>query len=142
MPVLRAPQPQRAQNLPTSSAATDALVVLVVDDIPSVRRALCRALSRLGATTVEAGSIGEAMEACEGVAVDVALLDVVLDSGETGAQLATALAAVSPETEVVYMSGFDDDELERWGVPAGLPTWSKQDGVETLAGRIWSLGEG
>ncbi|MBW3553530.1 MAG: response regulator [Gemmatimonadetes bacterium] len=91
--------------------------VLVVEDEPRVRQLVAKVLRRRGFVVLEAGDAEAALRLFGDQAPDIALLltDVVMP-GMSGPQLADSLAAAHPQLKVIFMSGFDEDELAVRGV--------------------------
>ena len=95
---------------------SDRGTVLVVEDEAAVRKLAAKILRRQGYTVVEAGDAHEAVEiAASGQAINGLLTDVVLP-GMKGDELARTLRKMHPELRVIYMSGYEEDELSRQGV--------------------------
>lgn len=84
------------------------LLVLVVDDVESVRRLIRRVLEHAGHRVLEASDGVEAL-AClaENTAVDLVLTDLRMPNMD-GWELATRLSGRSPRVPVLFMSGFDE----------------------------------
>jgi DNA-binding response OmpR family regulator len=91
-----------------SSQVGDCLQILVVEDDPTLRRAIARALQRAGHEVVVAGRCGGA-RALSG-AFDVAVLDLELPDG-TGVDVAGELLALGRASGVVFFSGAADPSL-------------------------------
>lgn len=91
--------------------------VLVVDDDAAVRQLAARVLARCGYDVVEAVDGPSALAAGRKADRPIALLlsDVVLP-GMNGLELARALRDASPGMRVVFMSGFEEDELSGMGI--------------------------
>jgi CheY-like chemotaxis protein len=88
-----------------SLEAAHAATVLIVDDSPEVRRALARALRRLGHETRAVGSAAAALELLSGPNhFSVAFVDQDL-GGEYGSDLLHHLALNHPDVRRVLMSG-------------------------------------
>jgi CheY-like chemotaxis protein len=83
------------------------LLVLVVDDVESVRRLIRRVLEHAGHRVLEASDGVEAL-AClaENPAVELVLTDLRMPNMD-GWELATRLSGRSPRLPVLFMSGFD-----------------------------------
>lgn len=94
--------------------------VLVVEDEPRVRQLVAKVLRRRGFVVLEAEDAEAALRLFGDQAPDIALLltDVVMP-GMSGQQLADSLAAAHPQLKVIFMSGFDEDDLAVRGA-AGL----------------------
>jgi signal transduction histidine kinase len=77
--------------------------VLVVDDEGTVRHVLRQILEEQGCEVVDAGSAEEGLSLVDGLAVDVAMLDIVLP-GMNGIQLMETIESVSPQTQIIMMT--------------------------------------
>ena len=84
------------------------LLVLVVDDVESVRRLIRRVLEHAGHRVLEASDGVEAL-AClaEYPAVELVLTDLRMPNMD-GWELATRLSGRAPRVPVLFMSGFDE----------------------------------
>jgi PAS domain S-box-containing protein len=90
--------------------------ILLVEDDPIVRSLVRRLLSEYGYRVVVAENGSEALVLCETYRgpIDLLLTDVVMpDIG--GREVAERVAALRPETSVVYTSGYAGDVLESQG---------------------------
>lgn len=91
--------------------------ILLVEDEDSVRRLARRVLESQGYTVLEAinGEDALRMAADYGGVIDLLLSDVVMP--ELGGRLlAERLTAARPETEVLFITGYTDDEILRRGL--------------------------
>ena len=90
--------------------------VLVVEDEPAVRRALCDALQQLGYRTLEAEHADAALAvgASYEQAIHLLLTDLVMP-GLSGYELAAKFLAARSATRLVYMSGY--------ALPQRAATW-------------------
>ena len=90
--------------------------ILVVDDNASVREVVLRTLRAAGHSVEEAGSGPEAMRVAETTdqPFDVLLTDLLMP-GIHGRELARRLNVLWPRLEVIYMSGYTDDQVIRRG---------------------------
>ena len=110
-----------AQPAPTAEApvpaGTAVLRVLVADDHPLFRQAVCGAIARHEGLELvgEAGDGEEALELIDALHPDVAVLDYRMP-GLTGAEVCEALQSREdrPETSLLLLSAFEDGELV-WG---------------------------
>jgi PAS domain S-box-containing protein len=95
-------------------AAAAGETILIVEDEPAIRTALSRVLRANGYRVLEASNGGEALElaAEEPGAIHLLLTDVMMP-GIGGKELAERLLAVRPDTRVILMSGYTDDEALR-----------------------------
>lgn len=112
--------------------------VLLVEDEPPVREVTRRILSSLGYQVVAAASAAEALELVnrqEG-RFDLLLSDVIMP-GMGGPELASVLTARIPDLRVLFMSGYTDDSLDRYGLdPAKTPLLQKPFSAAELARRV------
>jgi two-component system cell cycle sensor histidine kinase/response regulator CckA len=91
--------------------------VLLVEDQEVVRSLAVRILRGKGYSVLEAGDGKEALKVSgshEGP-IHLMVTDVVMP-GMGGAELAQRMAKARPDTEIIYMSGYTDDEIVRHGV--------------------------
>lgn len=84
--------------------------VLIVEDEPTVRRAIARALGSHGWAVEQAGSVGRAVELIAQGVFDCAILDIDLPDG-TGVELAKRLQQAGRTERVIFFSGASDPEL-------------------------------
>lgn len=91
-----------------------AQTILVVDDEPLVLKLCSQILDHAG-YAVEAACDGKtALEICEsGKPIDIALLDVIMP-GMSGPELADRLAKLHPDVRIIFMSGYQDYQLEKY----------------------------
>jgi CheY-like chemotaxis protein len=129
-PAIDAPRPSVASS--RGSGET----VLLVEDAPSVRRALRLSLVRLGYEVLEArdAEAARALFDSPGVRVDVLLSDVVMP-GASGIELARGLLAERPSLPIVLMSGYSA-ELATEGLPSGVRFVAKPIEAATLAAAL------
>jgi PAS domain S-box-containing protein len=108
-----------ADETPTlaMAAPTGTETVLVVEDEDAVRELLRRTLSRVGYRVLEARDGGEATRVAQrhDGRIHLLITDVVLP-GMNGGELATELTRARPDLEVIFMSGYADNEVARRGV--------------------------
>jgi PAS domain S-box-containing protein len=91
--------------------------ILVAEDEAAVRALARHVLKMHGYTVLEAGHGREALRVAAEHAGPIHLLvtDVIMP-GMGGRQLTDQLAAIRPETKVLYLSGYTDDAVVRHGV--------------------------
>ncbi|MEW6755798.1 MAG: response regulator [Candidatus Latescibacterota bacterium] len=98
--------------------------ILLVEDEELVRNLARRVLSEQGHRVLEASNGTEALEVArrhDGT-IDLLLTDVVMP-GLNGRQLAERLVLERPGTRVLYMSGYTDDTILRYGLQEGCVTF-------------------
>lgn len=88
-------------------------LVLVVEDDPSTRRAICDILSLKQIQTLEADSGEECLELYKKYHKQIGLvcLDFNLASKLTGLQTAVQLKHLNPHINIVLLSGYNTDEI-------------------------------
>jgi PAS domain S-box-containing protein len=120
----------------TSRRGTE--TVLLVEDAAAVRSVIHEALARQGYTVLDAPNGVEALQiaASHPGPIHLLLTDVVMP-GLSGRQLSDALAAVRPDTRVLYTSGYTDDAVVRHGVlESGIAYLQKPFTVDGLARKV------
>jgi DNA-binding NarL/FixJ family response regulator len=93
--------------------------ILVADDSPIFREALAGMLAaEPGFEVVAAVSgVAAALRSSETLAPDIAIVD--MRSPGDGTAAITGICAVSPETQVIVLSGYDDHSLRASAAAAG-----------------------
>jgi signal transduction histidine kinase/ActR/RegA family two-component response regulator len=112
--------------------------VLLVEDEATVRSVAREVFQMAGYTVLEAATGEEALERIKQYSGVIHLLvtDVVMP-GMNGRELADRLAVDYPALEVLYLSGYTDDAIERHGVlEAGVELLPKPFTPDTLARRV------
>jgi two-component system, cell cycle sensor histidine kinase and response regulator CckA len=91
--------------------------ILLVEDEDQVRTVARGILKRHGYRVIEARSAGDALLLCQRHpdAIHLLLSDVVMPE-MSGPELAKQVAAVRPNTKVLFMSGYTDDSVMRHGI--------------------------
>lgn len=108
-------KPARAR--PAMARRSEGKVVLVAEDDPDVSAAVARMLRREGFQVLHGSSGPDALSKCRSYdgRIDLLLTDVVMP-GMSGRELAIHVQTLSPETRVLYMSGYSEDMIGRHGV--------------------------
>ena len=86
-------------------------ILIAEDDVP-LRGMLRKALTAAGYKVTEAGTGDEAREAYTRACPHVLLADLVLP-GLNGQELATQCRRHCPDTTLIFMSGYREEELQR-----------------------------
>ena len=91
---------------------TEAKTILVVDDEDKLREILKLGLTRHGFSVLEAASGEDALQLSKDYLgpIHLLLVDVVMP-GMSGVELAPQLLASRPDTKVILMSGYRDDQI-------------------------------
>jgi two-component system cell cycle sensor histidine kinase/response regulator CckA len=112
--------------------------ILVVEDDESSRMLAFELLTDLGYRVIQASSGHAALEAAalhEGP-VHLLLTDLLMP-GMNGRELSLEFARLHPETKVLFISGYDPDEIVRHGVlKPGTVMLQKPFDVDTLARKV------
>jgi PAS domain S-box-containing protein len=117
--------------------------ILIVEDEPSVRSAMRRALEDQGYEVIEAGSGAEALvrlgEAPGGV--HLVVCDLIMPQ-MSGGVLGATIRDRWPALPVLYVSGFPGAEGDEGMMPSGAPFLKKPFSPEALAARVRSVLDG
>lgn len=113
--------------------------VLVVEDEPTVRRAIVRALTASKWQVSQAGTVASALRCASELStpIECAVLDLELPDG-SGLDLATRLKARDPEIQIVFFSGSEDPELLSQASSLALSV-HKSEGIRTLVEQVLEL---
>ncbi len=120
------------------------LRVLLVDDHEVVRVGVRALIDRQPEMEVvgEAGTVREAIEQAKKLAPDVVVLDVRLPGG-TGLEACRQIKADRPETRVIMLTSFPDDEVLFEAIANGADGYVlKQIGSDELIGALERVGRG
>ena len=115
--------------------------ILAVDDDRALLNAVRRILAKAGYTVLTAETCPEAIEraADRRIAIDLLVADFTLP-GATGRQLADVLLRGRPELQVLYMSGYgEEDIVGAGGVREGAAFLQKPFAAEALLRRVQEL---
>lgn len=91
--------------------------ILVVEDDVSIKNLTCTILSGQGYNVYSAGNGAEALMVAEqkGKQIDLLLTDVIMP-GMNGKMVATEITRRLPELRVLFMSGYTDDAIGKFGI--------------------------
>jgi CheY-like chemotaxis protein len=112
--------------------------ILLVEDEDAVRELARTVLESHGYSVIEAVSAEEAqaLAAKRGGKIDLLLTDVVMPA-MSGRDLARRISAQSPQTRVLYMSGYTDNVIAQGGVlEAGMSFLQKPFSPRALAAKV------
>jgi two-component system cell cycle sensor histidine kinase/response regulator CckA len=112
--------------------------LLVVEDEEAVRRLTCEALRTYGYRVIEAANGEEALHICEQIrdTIPLTITDVVMPQ-ISGRKLSEKLRELHPEMQILYMSGYpDDDEIQHEVLDPALFFLEKPFTPTALARRV------
>jgi PAS domain S-box-containing protein len=145
LPQVAAPvAPALAPQDQVADPATGWETILVAEDDDAVREVVRGMLETLGYKILEASRGQEALSICQEHQGPIHLLltDVIMP-GMNGQELAENMAALRPETRVLFMSGYTDDVALRPGsLEAGVAFIRKPATREELARKIRDVLDG
>jgi signal transduction histidine kinase/CheY-like chemotaxis protein len=127
----------------SGGALRGAETILLVEDEAAVRAGIARMLSRKGYVVLEAEDGREALAVVEqhDGHIDVLLSDVLMPN-MSGSELAERLLATHRDLDVVFMSGYADEQLERHRVAdLGTAFLSKPFSERELLGCLRAVSE-
>ena len=111
-PITREAIADRESSLPIGDYKGAGETILVVDDIASQREIACDMLSVLGYKTTAVSSGEAAVEYLQAHAVDLILLDMIMDPGITGRETYERVIKINPNQKAIITSGFaETDEV-------------------------------
>jgi two-component system, cell cycle sensor histidine kinase and response regulator CckA len=96
---------------------SNGMTVVVVEDEDAIRTLTHRILTRQGYDVVEALDPEHAITLCESTKPDLLLTDVVMP-GMSGKDLSERLRERHPDLRVLFMSGYTDNVMDRYGLDA------------------------
>jgi len=113
-------RPARVDDVPRPRAARGGETILLVEDDAMLRRVAADILENAGYSVLQAAGGEEGLDLCRRHPGSLPLLvtDIVM-AGMSGRELAERLVAERPETRVLYISGYTDDEILRHGIVEG-----------------------
>lgn len=112
--------------------------ILLVEDAEGLRKLISACLRSRGYTVLSAEDGTQAIHLAKRTSgpIHILLSDVVVP-GVGGGELTTSIKSVHPETRVVYMSGYQDDEVSKHGIlNPGVAFLQKPFSPEQLWGKI------
>ncbi|HEY1659689.1 MAG TPA: response regulator [Candidatus Sulfotelmatobacter sp.] len=114
--------------------------VLLVEDEPFVRNALAEAVESAGYKVLIASNAAEALGVQEnGIEeIDLLLADIVMPN-INGHELARKILALSPHTEVLLMSGYEEQVIRCEQSLEGVDYLAKPFSIPTLLQRVRGL---
>ncbi len=122
----------------------EAIRVLIVDDHAMVRKGLA-AFLRVAPDLELVGEASNGMSAvdlCGKVHPDVVLMDMMMP-GMDGVETTRAIRAAYPDTQVIVLTSFGEDDMVQTALQAGAIGYLLKDiGSEDLAGAIRAAREG
>ena len=108
---------EHAPQSPAAAPAAGSETILLVEDETVVRQLVAEILETNGYTVLQAGDGPSALELLRRHtgAVELLLTDVVMP-GMSGPEVAQAVLAMKPGTQVIYTSGYTDSQIGHHGV--------------------------
>jgi PAS domain S-box-containing protein len=131
-------EPEAVPAQPVRAPSRGAETILVAEDDESVRTLVATVLRKSGYIVLEAADGEQAIELAGTSAASIHLLltDVVMP-GMSGRLLFERMSGLSPETRVLFMSGYSEDAMLRHGVQTtGAQFIQKPFSMDALAARV------
>jgi signal transduction histidine kinase/CheY-like chemotaxis protein len=136
--VLEPPAPDRRSGPRFAVKQSGSETVLLVEDESAVRSLARRVLERSGYTVLEAATPGVALVMAEKHRedIDLVLSDVVMPE-LSGPQLVAKISQICPDAQVLFISGYTDDEVIGRGLSEpGLMLLPKPFSAQELVDRV------
>lgn len=87
--------------------------IMVVDDEELILKAYKKEMAGSGYEVIDTTSADEAIEIVKREKIDIILVDLVMP-GMGGVEMCNIVKRISPDTEVVLMSGYLDEMQKNW----------------------------
>lgn len=129
--------PSRSQTAPPGGLSPRPILVLVVDDDPSVRRYAARILEEAGYIVFQAkdGLDALALVQANPGRLDAVVSDIVMPKLD-GIELTARLSLADPELPVVLMSAYGTQQLDERGITAPCGVLQKPFPPEHLVAEV------
>jgi len=132
--------PSQAEALTPSITRGHGETVLLVDDDPSQRALGESILSSLGYSIETVGSGEKAVAFLEEQAVDVVLLDMIMEPGMDGLDTYRQILKIRPDQKVIIVSGYSENDKINEAMELGVRGYIKKPyGLEEIVGIIHQL---
>ena len=138
LPLVEAPAAKRSVVHPERTATDSPATILLVEDETALRGLMRRILERSGYRVLEAEHGAQALEQCElhEGAIDLVVSDIVMPT-MGGREMADRMHVLRPKSQLLFVSGFTDDEVMRQGmVIAGSAFLQKPFSPASLIAKI------
>lgn len=108
LPATREAQKHQEQALPVDAYQGNGEHILIVDDVQTQRDITSAMLSELGYHVVTVSSGEEALDYLQNNAVDLVILDMIMDPGIDGLETYRRLRSLRPKQKTLIVSGFSE----------------------------------
>ncbi|HMI57014.1 MAG TPA: response regulator, partial [Gemmatimonadaceae bacterium] len=117
LPLVEAPVAARPIVHPERSSPQAPATILLVEDESALRSLMRRIMERSGYVVLEAEHGAQALDRCESHegAIDLVVSDIVMPT-MGGQEMAHRLREVRPNSRLLFVSGFTDDEVMQQGM--------------------------
>jgi PAS domain S-box-containing protein len=113
-PITRQEIPGKELSRPLADQKGAGESILVVDDLETQREIACNMLDALGYKTMAVASGEEAVEYLQDHAVDLILLDMIMEPGMSGCETYEKIIKIHPHQRAIIASGFaETDEVKQ-----------------------------
>jgi PAS domain S-box-containing protein len=109
-PICREEMTDNAISIPIESYMGHGETILVIDDVASQREIACKVLEKLGYDAKEVSSGEAAVAYVKKRAVDLLLLDMIMEPGLSGLETYARILKIHPGQKAVIVSGFAETE--------------------------------
>ena len=141
LPIVESPVETRQVIHAERTTADSPATILLVEDETALRGLMRRILERSGYHVLEAEHGAQALERCQSHegAIDLVVSDIVMPT-MGGREMADRLQAVRPNSRLLFVSGFTDDEMiHREIILAGSAFLQKPFSPTSLVAKIGEM---
>ena len=110
--------------------------ILVVDDMEDQRNIACEMLTKLGYSVISVSSGEEAVDYIKNNLIDLALLDMIMESGMDGLDTYKKILEIRPRQKAIITSGYSETERVKEAQKLGVTSYVKKPYLLEKMGRI------
>lgn len=125
-PLVRGIQPETKKNVTVENMMGNEERILVVDDVNDQRKIASRMLTRLNYQVHAVDSGEKALDYLKTNAVDVVVLDMIMDPGMDGLDTYKQILCMKPDQKTVIVSGYSETDRVKEAIQLGVSDYIKK----------------